>query len=108
LDRKSGEAAVTGPPPLRFGSGGVTGQVISWAASDAPGSPADHTSARPLQGDRPLVASRLVLISNAGDVGRTVLDQLRAQDVPARVMVRREDERAAELRALGGGGGIGD
>ncbi|MFK0018432.1 NAD(P)H-binding protein [Streptomyces sp. NPDC090798] len=55
-----------------------------------------------------MVASNLVLISNAGDVGRTVLDQLRAQNVPARVMVRRDDERAAELRALGAEVVIGD
>jgi uncharacterized protein YbjT (DUF2867 family) len=60
------------------------------------------------QGDRPLVASNLVLISNAGDVGRTVLDQLRAWDVPARVMVRRDDARAAELRVLGAEVVIGD
>jgi uncharacterized protein YbjT (DUF2867 family) len=60
------------------------------------------------QGDRPLVASNLVLISNAGDVGRRVLDQLRAQDVPARVMVRRDDDRAAELRALGAEVVVGD
>ncbi|MFE2962354.1 NAD(P)H-binding protein [Streptomyces sp. NPDC059340] len=55
-----------------------------------------------------MVASNLVLISNAGDVGRTVLDQLRAQDVPARVMVRRDDARAAELRVLGAEVVIGD
>ncbi|MFJ1604029.1 NAD(P)H-binding protein [Streptomyces sp. NPDC088253] len=55
-----------------------------------------------------MVASNLVLISNAGDVGRTVLDQLRAQNVPARVMVRRDDERAAELRALGAEVVVGD
>ncbi|MFF1600154.1 NmrA family NAD(P)-binding protein [Streptomyces mirabilis] len=55
-----------------------------------------------------MVASNLVLLSNAGDVGRTVLDQLRAQDVPARVMVRRDDERAAELRALGAEVVLGD
>jgi uncharacterized protein YbjT (DUF2867 family) len=60
------------------------------------------------QGDRPLVASNLVLLSNAGDVGRTVLDQLRAQDVPVRVMVRRDDARAAELRVLGAEVVIGD
>ncbi|GAX49935.1 NmrA family NAD(P)-binding protein [Streptomyces olivochromogenes] len=55
-----------------------------------------------------MVASNLVLLSNAGDVGRRVLDQLRAQDVPARVMVRRDDARAAELRALGAEVVIGD
>ncbi|MET7897107.1 NmrA family NAD(P)-binding protein [Streptomyces mirabilis] len=55
-----------------------------------------------------MVASNLVLLSNAGDVGRTVLDQLRAQDVPTRVMVRRDDARAAELRVLGAEVVIGD
>ncbi|MFF7919627.1 NmrA family NAD(P)-binding protein [Streptomyces mirabilis] len=55
-----------------------------------------------------MVVSNLVLISNAGDVGRTVLDQLRAQDVPTRVMVRRDDARAAELRVLGAEVVIGD
>ncbi|TMR08233.1 hydroxylase [Nonomuraea turkmeniaca] len=48
-----------------------------------------------------MVASSLVLIAGAGGVGRTVLHRLRAQDVPVRAMVRREDDRAAELRALG-------
>jgi len=55
-----------------------------------------------------MVASNLVLIANTGGVGRTVLDQLRAQDVPVRAMVRREDDRAAELRALGAEVVIGD
>ncbi|MET7351905.1 NmrA family NAD(P)-binding protein [Streptomyces mirabilis] len=55
-----------------------------------------------------MVASNLVLLSNAGDVARTVLDQLRAQDVPVRVMVRRDDARAAELRVLGAEVVIGD
>ncbi|MER5665484.1 NmrA family NAD(P)-binding protein [Streptomyces mirabilis] len=55
-----------------------------------------------------MVASNLVLISNAGDVGRRVLDQLRARDVPVRVMVRRDDDRAAELRVLGAEVVIGD
>ncbi|MER5535093.1 NmrA family NAD(P)-binding protein [Streptomyces mirabilis] len=55
-----------------------------------------------------MVASNLVLISNAGDVGRTVLDELRAQGVPARVMVRRDDARAAELRELGAEVVVGD
>jgi uncharacterized protein YbjT (DUF2867 family) len=55
-----------------------------------------------------MVASNLVLIPGAGGVGRTVFEQLRAQDVPVRFMVRREDERAAELRALGAQVVIGD
>ncbi|MEU6070164.1 MULTISPECIES: NmrA family NAD(P)-binding protein [Streptomyces] len=55
------------------------------------------------------MASRnLVLIANAGDVGRTVLEELRAQDVPVRTLVRRDDRRAAELRALGSDVVVGD
>jgi len=52
--------------------------------------------------------SNLVLISNAGGVGRAVLELLRARDVPVRVMVRREDERAQRLRALGAEVVLGD
>src|SRR5215470_7128708 len=48
-----------------------------------------------------MVASNLVLIPGAGGVGRVVFEQLRAQDVPVRFMVRRQDERAAELKGLG-------
>jgi len=55
-----------------------------------------------------MVASDLVLIAGAGGVGRTVLDQLRAQDVPVRAMVRRDDDRAARLRALGAEIVLGD
>jgi uncharacterized protein YbjT (DUF2867 family) len=55
-----------------------------------------------------MIASNLVLIPGAGGVGRTVFEQLRAQDVPVRFMVRREDERSAELRALGAEVVIGD
>jgi uncharacterized protein YbjT (DUF2867 family) len=55
-----------------------------------------------------MVASTLVLIAGVGGTGRTVLDQLRAQDVPVRAMVRRDDERAAELRALGADVVVGD
>ena len=55
-----------------------------------------------------MVASNLVLIAGVGGVGRTVLEQLRAQDVPVRAMVRRDDDRAAELRALGAEVVLGD
>ncbi|WP_406044578.1 NAD(P)H-binding protein [Micromonospora sp. NBC_00898] len=55
-----------------------------------------------------MVGSDLVLIPGAGGVGRTVLDQLRAQDVPVRVMVRSDDDRAAEVRALGADVVLGD
>ena len=55
-----------------------------------------------------MVASNLVLIAGAGGVGRTVLDRLRAQDVPVRALVRRDDDRAAELRSLSAEVVIGD
>jgi uncharacterized protein YbjT (DUF2867 family) len=54
------------------------------------------------------MASDLVLIAGVGDVGRVVLDQLRAHEVPVRVMVRRDDDRAAQLRVLGAEVAIGD
>ncbi|MEV5476119.1 NmrA family NAD(P)-binding protein [Streptomyces sp. NPDC052207] len=55
-----------------------------------------------------MVANNLVLIPGAGGVGRTVFEHMRAKDVPVRFMVRRDDERAAELRALGAEVVIGD
>ncbi|MGW1726707.1 NmrA family NAD(P)-binding protein [Streptomyces sp. NPDC002306] len=55
-----------------------------------------------------MVASNLVLIPGGGGVGRAVFEHLRAQDVPVRFMVRREDDRAAELRSLGAEVVIGD
>jgi uncharacterized protein YbjT (DUF2867 family) len=55
-----------------------------------------------------MVASNLVLIAGAGGVGRTVLDQLRAQEVPVRAMVHRDDDRAVGLRALGAEVVVGD
>ena len=55
-----------------------------------------------------MVASDLVLVASAGGVGRVVIDQLHAQGVPVRGMVRRDDERAEELRALGAEVVIGD
>lgn len=55
-----------------------------------------------------MVPSNLVLVAGAGGVGRIVLDQLRAQDVPVRAMVRRDDDRAGELRVLGAEVVIGD
>ncbi|MFF7975679.1 NmrA family NAD(P)-binding protein [Streptomyces sp. NPDC007905] len=55
-----------------------------------------------------MAASHLALITGAGDVGRTVLEKLRSQDVPVRVMVRRDDDRAAQLSALGADVVLGD
>src|SRR5260370_25478775 len=53
-------------------------------------------------------ASNLALIPGAGGVGRAVFEQLRAQNVPVRFMVRREDGRSAELNRLGAEVVIGD
>ncbi|MFI1471510.1 NAD(P)H-binding protein [Streptomyces wuyuanensis] len=55
-----------------------------------------------------MVAGNAVLIANAGGVGRTVLERLRAQGVPVRAMVRHDDDRAARLRALGAEVVLGD
>ncbi|MEW9528572.1 NAD(P)H-binding protein [Microbispora sp. NPDC049125] len=55
-----------------------------------------------------MAANDLVLIAGAGGVGRTVLEKLRARDVPVRAMVRRDDDRAAGLRALGAEVVVGD
>ncbi|MEU8075138.1 NAD(P)H-binding protein [Catellatospora citrea] len=55
-----------------------------------------------------MAASDLVLIAGAGGVGSTVLEKLRAHDVPVRAMVRRDDDRAAALRALGADVVLGD
>jgi len=43
----------------------------------------------------------LVLVTGAGGIGGRVTELLRARNVPVRVLVRREDDRAAEARALG-------
>jgi uncharacterized protein YbjT (DUF2867 family) len=48
-----------------------------------------------------MVASNAVLIPGARGVARAVFEHLGARDVPVRVMVRREDEHAAEMRKLG-------
>ena len=55
-----------------------------------------------------MLATTLVLIPGGGGVGRAVFVNLRAQNVPVRFMVRREDERAAELKGLGAEVVIGD
>jgi uncharacterized protein YbjT (DUF2867 family) len=55
-----------------------------------------------------MVARNLVLIPGAGGVGRAVFEQLRAHHVPVRFMVRREDERAAELKGFGADVVVGD
>ncbi|MFE1459543.1 NmrA family NAD(P)-binding protein [Streptomyces nigra] len=49
-----------------------------------------------------------VLITGAGGVGRLVIEDLRTHDVPVRVMVRRDDDRAAEFRRFGADVVLGD
>ncbi|MFJ5209196.1 MULTISPECIES: NmrA family NAD(P)-binding protein [Streptomyces] len=53
-------------------------------------------------------SSETVLITGAGGVGRLVIEDLRTHDVPVRVMVRRDDDRAAEFRRLGADVVLGD
>ncbi|MEW2513941.1 NmrA family NAD(P)-binding protein [Streptomyces sp. NPDC046870] len=48
------------------------------------------------------------LIAGAGGVARLVVERLRAHDVAVRVLVRRDDDRAARLRALGAEVVLGD
>lgn len=55
-----------------------------------------------------MAVRNLALVTSAGGVGRKVLETLRTWDVPVRVMVRRDDERAAQLRALGAEVVLGD
>src|SRR6516165_4171791 len=55
-----------------------------------------------------MITNNLVLIPGGGGVGRAVFVKLRAQNVLVRFMVRREDERAAELKGLGAEVVIGD
>src|SRR3954447_24408058 len=55
-----------------------------------------------------MTSTDLVLITGAGGVGRNVAERLRAAEVPVRVMVRQDDERAAQLRALGAEVVLGD
>jgi uncharacterized protein YbjT (DUF2867 family) len=55
-----------------------------------------------------MVANNLVLIPGARGVGREVFAHLRTQGIPVRFMVRRDDEHAAQVRALGAQIAIGD
>jgi len=55
-----------------------------------------------------MASSHRTLITGAGDVGRNVVEKLRSHDVPVRVMVRRDDDRAVQLRALGAEVVLGD
>jgi NAD(P)H dehydrogenase (quinone) len=54
----------------------------------------------------------LILVTGAagrvGGVGRTVVEMLRRRGLPVRALVRREDERAGALRALGAEVVVGD
>lgn len=55
-----------------------------------------------------MAGTDLVLVPGAGGVGREVTARLRARDVPVRVMVRRDNARAAEVRGLGAEVVLGD
>ncbi|WP_433555968.1 NAD(P)H-binding protein [Pseudonocardia xinjiangensis] len=55
-----------------------------------------------------MVASNLFLVPGGGGVGRDVLDQLLAWELPVRALVRRDDGRADELRGLGAEVVVGD
>ena len=55
-----------------------------------------------------MITNNLVLIPGGGGVGRAVFVKLRAQNVLVRFMVRREDERASEVKGLGAEVVIGD
>ncbi|WFR70810.1 NAD-binding protein [Prescottella defluvii] len=55
-----------------------------------------------------MAVNDFVLVPGAGGVGRVVVDKLRAHDMPVRVMVRHDDERANDVRALGAEVVIGD
>ncbi|WP_327138264.1 NAD(P)H-binding protein (plasmid) [Streptomyces sp. NBC_01340] len=55
-----------------------------------------------------MVTSKPVLMTGVGGVGRLVLEQLRALDIPVRAMVRRDDDRAQALRSFGAEVVVGD
>ncbi|MDH6279591.1 NAD(P)H-binding protein [Prescottella agglutinans] len=55
-----------------------------------------------------MAVNDFVLVPGAGGVGRVVVGQLRAHDVPVRVLVRHDDDRAKDVRALGAEVVIGD
>src|SRR5260370_28900870 len=61
---------------------------------------------------RRMVDNELILVTGAagqvGSVGRTVVGLLLDRGLPVRAMVRRDDERAASLRAAGAQVVIGD
>ncbi|WP_285585805.1 NAD(P)H-binding protein [Herbidospora sp. NBRC 101105] len=54
------------------------------------------------------MAGRLVLVPGSRGLGRKVLERLHRMDVPVRAMVRHNDQRAEDLRALGVEVVIGD
>lgn len=56
--------------------------------------------------DRPILVTGAA--GNVGAVGRTVVDFLRRWDLPVRALVRREDDRAEALRAVGAEVVVGD
>ncbi|MFJ3231039.1 NAD(P)H-binding protein [Streptomyces sp. NPDC086787] len=55
-----------------------------------------------------MAAGELVLVTGAGGVGRAIVEELRSGGLPVRVMVRRDDARAAGFRSLGAEVVVGD
>jgi uncharacterized protein YbjT (DUF2867 family) len=64
------------------------------------------------QQSTPMADNGPILVTGAagllGAVGRTVITLLLERELPVRAMVRREDERAAALRAAGAEVAVGD
>src|SRR5262249_57472533 len=67
--------------------------------------PTDVTGAIMATGDPILVTGAA---GSLGGVGRTVVELLRQRNLPVRALVRREDERAQALRAIGAEVVVGD
>ena len=56
--------------------------------------------------ENPILVTRAA--GSVGAVGRTVVELLRGRGLPVRALVRREDERAEVLRAMGAEVVVGD
>src|SRR4030088_1758750 len=67
-----------------------------------------HTSPRemPMSDEEPILVTGAA--GSVGAVGRTVVEALRRRNLPVRALVRREDNRAEALRAVGAQVVIGD
>src|SRR5262249_22607497 len=85
------------------GGGGGGWREGAWHGADAAGS--DVGGAFMATGDPILVTGAA---GNLGGVGRTVVELLRQRSLPVRALLRREDERAQALRAVGAEVVVGD